>query len=375
MRSNFSILFLFLLAFSFFSCNHNGTEEKANTLQLNCDEATTQNFESICDTLFFEQLTMPESVQFGTVTTLKREGEFTCLQSVNTNSLVCFKKNQFLYHLNRIGGGVGEYVTLHTFAIDTHKSELIVYDRSQFKVCYYDLSSGEFKREKKVQKWISNIEILSSSTQVITSDYGDEDYFQVTDRDFNKPSISLKTEYPLIIDAIFASSFSKSGSELYFIEPFNEVIYKISSQTISPILKIDFGKSIFPSKNWKSSDTESTEQRLSKGEYAFMAHLLSIDEHSVQFFHYFTPTSFHFVNHNLKTGKTIQLKNVSEEIEENSIPFPIAIYQNTYLKPIYPDELDKTNPAAWWNKIEGWQKIPKQLQSKTILLLNYRLKK
>lgn len=375
MRPIFSTMFLFLLGFSFFSCNHNDTEEKTNILQLASDEATTQNFESICDTLFFEQLTMPESVQFGTVTTLKREGDFTCLLSVNTNSLVCFKKNQFRYHLNRIGGGVGEYMTLHTFAIDTLKSELIVYDRSQFKVCYYDLSSGEFKREKKVQKWISNIEILSSDTQVITSDYGDEDYFQITDCDFDKPSISLKTEYPLITDAIFASSFSKSGSELYFVEPFNEVIYKVLPQAISPILKIDFGKYVFPSKNWKSSDTESTEQRLSKGEYAFMAHLLSIDKHSVQFFHYFTPTSFHFVNHSLKTGKTIQLKNVSEEIEANSIPFPIAVYQNTYLKPVYIEELDKTKPTAWWNKLGTWQKVPKQLEAKTILLLNYRLSK
>jgi hypothetical protein len=373
MKPNLLFIFIFLLTFSFFSCNHNDKEEKINTLQLNCDYATIQNFESICDTLFFEQLTMPDSVQFGTVTTLKREGDFTCLLSVNTNSLVCFKKNQFSYHLNRIGGGVGEYVTLHTFAIDTFKSELIVYDRSQFKVCYYDLSSGEFKREKKVQKWISNIEVLSSTSLVVTSDYGDEDYFQITDRNFGGPSASLQTEYPLITDAIFASSFSKSGSELYFVEPFNEVIYKVLPQTILPILKINFGKSVFPNKNWKSSDTESTEERLNKGEYAFMAHLLSVNENSVQFFHYFTPTSFHFVNHNLKTGKTIQLKNVSEEIKENFIPFPMATYQNTYLKPVYPDELDKSKAVAWWNKIGGWQKIPKQLEAKTILLLNYRL--
>ncbi|WP_229599550.1 6-bladed beta-propeller [Runella rosea] len=300
-------------------------------------------------------------------------GRFTCLASVNTNSLICYEGNSFRYHLHRIGGGMGEYLTLHAFAIDTLKNELMIYDRTQFKVCYYDLKSGNFKCEQKYRRWVSNIEFLDAAHQVITMDYDEKSYLQVVDREFNHLQASLATEYPLITDAVFPASFSYIDSSLYYAEPFNEVIYRITNKAIVPYLKIDFGTSVFPKTNWKSTDTEQVEQRLQKGEYAFMVNLVSERNNVINFFHYYTPTSHHLVRYNQKTGHTEQFKNVSEEIKENSIPFPMACYQNMYLKPVYPDELNRSNPTLWWNRSDILRNIPVGTEANTILLLNYRL--
>jgi len=76
-----------------------GIESSPNTsiktVKINVKESIKGNFFTLCDTTYFEPLSIPDSVVFGRVTSLKRMGKFTCLSSAHTNSLVCFEDKNY----------------------------------------------------------------------------------------------------------------------------------------------------------------------------------------------------------------------------------------------------------------------------------------
>lgn len=369
---------LLFIATSLESCQKSDEDanlQKVKTVKIDPEKGERGDFLALCDTAYFEPLAIADSVAFGTVTSLKRAGNFTCLSSLNTNSLICFEGSKMLYHLSKIGGGMGEYLSLHAFAIDVVQNELMVYDRQQFKVCYYDLKTANFKREMKINGWFSNIEFIDNQTQVTTVDYGEEKYLSISDRTFKNEGGALETKYPLITDAVFPSSFSHVKNILYYVEPFTETVYQIANREVKPYLHFDFGAFTFPNKNWKNANTELVEQELSKAPYAFMVHLFAKQDDFITFFHYFTPKAFRLVQYDVKSGQITQYKNVSEELTEDNIPLPTAVYQNMYLKVVYPDEFEQTVNTTEWKGMRPLLTVSKTLPSKTIWLLNYRFAK
>ena len=276
--------------------------------------------------------------------------------------------------MSKIGGGAGEYMALHAFLIGTLTQELLIYDRQQLKVCYYGLKSGKFKRETKLKRWFSNIELVDKNHFLVSMDYGEKKYIQVVDKNFDTPTASLNTEYPLITDAVFPSSFSYVDTTLYCVEPFKQTPYQIRHDAITPLIHFDFGTDAFPQDYWKNANTEEVEKQLSRKPYAFMANLLTQKNNLFTFFYYYTPTDFRLVKYNEKSGVIKQFKNISEEFLEGTIPLPTAVYQNTYLKVVYSDALEQdSNLPEWKQLVPTPSVLIRKYPPKTIWLLNYHL--
>lgn len=65
--------------------------------------------------------------------------------------IVCYNhKGKVEYNLFKKGKGVGEFLKIVDFSIDTKQHLLKVYDSSLQKILYYDLTSGAFKFDRKI---------------------------------------------------------------------------------------------------------------------------------------------------------------------------------------------------------------------------------
>lgn len=163
---------------------------------------------------------------------------------------------KFLFKIDKVGNGPGEYTDLSDFAL-TEESQIKI--ASFFKIITYD-SLGNFLYEKRIDQpfkefWSSkNNEYLVYNSDAILKDRkllstmnkDDEitDYFfQVPEKEINKSDVVY----------ISMSLFPYKNS-FYFAYPYSDTIYQITDKEISYGYYVDYGDKRIPSDLFEAED-------------------------------------------------------------------------------------------------------------------------
>jgi len=159
------------------------------------------------------------------------------------------REGSFIRKIEKQGSGPTEYNRLSDFDIDDINKEIYVLDKGLQKVLVYDFE-GEYKRGNTIGIWATKILNLGSDINYVYS--GNED----SPDNKNKISIysgsTLENSFSQIDERkkgyLHVNSnqnfYRNENGEILFFEAFNDTIYNLSEQMLSPKYVINYEKGV-----------------------------------------------------------------------------------------------------------------------------------
>jgi len=154
------------------------------------------------------------------------------------------REGKSLFYLDAQGQGSGQFQRMTDFEIDTEKKELYIFDELSYKVITYTFD-GSFIREDKVGFFAFNLAKIgdnwffngTSETKSTT-----QKKLIVTDNLFQEVDQVLTIKKTAFTNAYKPSFFIPYKNEYRILIGENEFIFKLGSNGVEPIYKVDFGK-------------------------------------------------------------------------------------------------------------------------------------
>jgi len=149
------------------------------------------------------------------------------VKSFDSNKLHFYStEGKFLYQLESNGSGPLEYSEVTAFSIDSNRSELIISDRSNGKILFYDLQNHEFIREFPIDYIVTSISVSDSNYIAVSFD-PENGYFKYLD---NTGSIlDAKIKKPDYFNFAPGRQVILRGDESdMLLASFSDTIYRIS---------------------------------------------------------------------------------------------------------------------------------------------------
>ena len=175
------------------------------------------------------------------------DDKFYILDKSKAEKVYCFDEHgKFLCNFGRKGRGPSEYLALYDFTIDQCNRELLVYDGK--KILYYDLN-GCFIKQRKIDLFGKNLCVIDSTGTILINQgntiFNKDLMFNLIAIDsYNyikymlRPFKEIDTKKKLMP----WSYFSQNNNDIYYIEPYNDTIYKIIKNAITPKYIMNYQK-------------------------------------------------------------------------------------------------------------------------------------
>ncbi len=160
--------------------------------------------------------------------------------------IICFdKKGRVMFKIDNRGGGPTEYQNLRDFAIDENSKRIIAFDDEKRKLSFYALKTG---------KYLSSMPTLYMAPTEMGFIDG-EFFFKNIDVRFEVQKdhqfYLLHSESGKQIDAMYLphdavadfnfdmESFFYNESHLFFVRPFDNIVYSVQKKGIHPVFEIN----------------------------------------------------------------------------------------------------------------------------------------
>jgi len=166
-------------------------------------------------------------------------------------------QGNFVLEINSVGDSPDGFNKPSLFSIDESKNEMIVIDRSQFKIFYYDLEFNLLKSEK-LEHYLSNISHLNNDEgflifpdDVIKESKG----YVLAYKDYNGIIESILHTKHQIIPHLSEHLFYNNYSGFYHL-PFEDKIYRYNSESnnFHPLFQVMLNTEEIPTKMLNSTD-------------------------------------------------------------------------------------------------------------------------
>lgn len=333
--------YLILLVF-FTSCTT--AEQDIITISIP-SQKTQDDITSIVTNSTKSILYYPDTVKFGILTNVKKDGDYLILASeYNSQSLICYKNSDFQYSIDDFGSGPGEYGELYGFAINEEHNRLCLYDRNSLKLLFYELSSGKFLEEKKINRFVSNLEYLDNQLLILSKDVREglsDNYLETVNLPFLEVIAGIKSDYIFLPEAVFPSHFTRIDNLYYYTEPFTEVVYAINAKgKIEKLAKIDYIGQGLPLKLITDDNVEMIENDIEKNQYSFNTHLFTIQDSTVTFFNHLGITDYQAHIFDLTNMQVRKSYHVNRSLVNNSLPYPQTSSEGRFLHFSALDEIN-----------------------------------
>jgi hypothetical protein len=159
------------------------------------------------------------------------------------------EEGKFIDKILSIGKGPGEYMQISDFTIDTLNSQIVVSADRPYKFMYYSLEGNFIREESSENRWFKSISsigghlvLYNRSSNHLKDDY--KIYFKKPDnKEYDK---FLPYESGELCGIVPSNQYLNQSRSLYFIEPYNDTVYRVEEHNISPIYYIDFGDKKLP---------------------------------------------------------------------------------------------------------------------------------
>lgn len=261
---------------------------------------------------------------------LIREGRMYLLDKEGAKSLFVFDTSgKFIYKINRVGQGPGEYIEPDDFTVNDKAGEVIIWDIDQKKALFF--KDNVFLREKRVAEPISFIAyapgIIAGSNEYC-KEMKDCYHLFLYDEDFNliKREVFFESN-PGCVEWDLHLPFFVAKEKIYYNQAFFYTIKSIDKDKVTPFVNIDFGAAY-------RLDTEL----LKKPRAEFLAYLGKENGKAYLIDDFMLNDSllcFTFVYNTIRASAFV----LSRDPKQYRLTKGIALFDNSiYFNPIYMDE-------------------------------------
>ena len=265
------------------------------------------------------------------------------------NRFVCYDlQGKVLYQIYAIGNGPGEYAGINTFAMDTRRNELILYDDLKTSLFVYSLDKGTYIRTEPLLKPNPSEIVFHQQTFF----YNNRHHNNYTDDSLLHHSL-LASNNKYIIDKvcfphdkfeenyIFSPSlqtFNVNGDTLYYCKNFDSKVYHICLDSIITCYDIKLPNPLPKSK----IENCANENDLIRSDYSFgISHIY--ETHGLLYFRFFNGGYIMNVLYDLVANKQICCVKALQEKFTEAIPIIDIIdgvYKGSFYSVLTPDFID-----------------------------------
>lgn len=304
----------------------------------------TVDFSDLSDNLEIIPLNIPDTVVLGRIHSIRYYENYLILHDKDyAQALYIFdKEGDFVNMLRRIGAGPGEFATLESYII--HENIISVYDRRLRKGIKYQFphlnyletfeANGYFKGD--FLNWKNYEYSIGLSDDIVEDGY----YKGIVFLDDTYKSIYNIEKPSGVIEASERGSLSNIRDEIFYSEPFTEIIYQMDSTESIPLYQIDFGSNALPKEAQSLVEAEDFYEILGSGDYAFAVHNFNMTDSVISFnFYWKTIDNIRIGMYDLKNDKGLIINDIGSL--RDYLTWPFAVSDGSNLSLLYPDEYDK----------------------------------
>lgn len=241
----FSLLMIFVIYFSFSCAHKNQTEQKMNLSSVKRIKIDNISKAEIQDLLVLDSyIPLSNDYPLGRVERVIIHRERIYILD-SEPKIICFNmQGKVLFKIDGRGAGPTEYQNIKDFAIDGNSKRIVAFDNEMRKLFFYELNTG---------KHISNISTqFMAPTEIGVVD--DSFFFKNMDTRFEVQKehmfYLLYSKEGKQIDKSFLphdavadfnfdlNSFFYNDGNLLFVRPFDNTVYVLGKEQITPVFKI-----------------------------------------------------------------------------------------------------------------------------------------
>lgn len=238
----------------------------------------------------YVKLEMTDESMIGDICSMEAfEDKLYILDDVTRNVYVFSIEGDFLFVLNKVGQGPGEYAQIDFFSIDRNERQMIVADLVSYNILRYDLD-GNFVSKQKVNYQLDGIYPIEDKSLIALTNYNDNsDKIENQHNIIFLDSISNITSgyfpYPSKDISKLRFSISSTNAGFYYGENscnyfnrFQDTVYSVSYNTLIPKYVFDFGDKQFDQSYWVK-DINLLKDYIEKGEYLTLERMNETDDY------------------------------------------------------------------------------------------------
>lgn len=169
--------------------------------------------------------------------------------------IVCYNhKGKMEFQISKQGKGAGEFLKIVDFSIHKESQSLKVYDSSLRKILYYDMNNGAFKYDRKLSiapHAIANFNNLDYYYNPYSFNYPNSKEYHYSLFKSKGENIVIQKFFPhdpIVSNYMFGDSgefpFFYGDNELLFVKRFENTIYTITAQGVSPLFEIQLPNAV-----------------------------------------------------------------------------------------------------------------------------------
>lgn len=364
--------YIILLSVLFFvSCTRNKSE-KADTnvqnselytipvadLKFQIDFGSKIDVSPYIKSIKYVKLEMTDESMIGGIYSMEAfEDKLYILDDVTRNVYVFSIEGDFLFVLNKVGQGPGEYAQIDFFSIDRNERQMIVADLVSYNILRYDLD-GNFVSKQKVDYQLDGIYPIEDKSFIALTNYQDNSekienqhnilfldsmsnitcgYFPYPSKDISKIRFSISSGN---------AGFYYGGNCCNYFNKFQDTVYSVSNNTLTPKYVFDFGDKKFD-ESYLANDIKILKDYIKRGEYMSLYDMNETDDYV------FYGIGYGGIYNGLFSKKTE--KNLVAQIwyngEDQMVGFPIAAHKSSLIHyvPVSSllDKKEKYNKDGW----------------------------
>lgn len=251
--------YLLALLFLFCSCSRNksGKTEiqisgniSADSMQTIKVEVEDYNFEHLGNYLkAVSYVRLAPDPLVGAVEEIQIKNDRIYLRD-NLKRIICYDmQGRFIFKIDAVGAGPGEYTSINAFAVNERDKELVIYDNLRTTLLYYNSDNGKHFNTKRFPK--PTPAAMASSGGVY---YYDNPYHNNYPKDstlhhslfLSKNGTDMEQSYfphnRAEADYHFRATpqpFSYNGSSLYYCRSFDNIVYELSPGGLKALYEIE----------------------------------------------------------------------------------------------------------------------------------------
>lgn len=206
-----------------------------------------------------------------------------------TNFVYVFSMDgRFLFVLNNVGQGPGEYTQIDFFSIDRNERQMVVADLITNHILRYDLN-GKFVSKQKVPCWVDGVYPIENKDVVLLTNYRDnsetienqqnilfiDSLSNVLSGYFPYPSEEIsKVKFSTLVNG----GFYYGGNVCNYFNMFQDTVYSVLNKTLIPKYVFDFGDKKFD-KSYLEKDPSLLEDYIESRKYMSLRSLNETDDY------------------------------------------------------------------------------------------------
>lgn len=345
------IVLLFLLSGCNNPRNNNNNKEAIPTIKVPDvgaqDGLYVENIDGLFDTIQFIRLETDSNCLIGEIMKIEFfEEKFFILDSDVTKTLFCFDRNGgFLFKINNIGKGPGEFISPVDFSINDQKKELSLLDVGSQKIITYNLNGTFIKEINYVDKFgaidISHLHMDGDLTYAMLDkpELSCDNFIKIYDGT-KEVSGSFKIDkYNWNIPSGFSSRFSRNTNPMFlYVSKTSDTIYSINKYEFKPFYYIDFQgmKVCYENINPKLSYYEKTKELLKQESYRLEGKVFKANDIIFFSFSFNTNPIIYHCFFEGKSEKLIISHFVNDENDDrfNFIDYPKGVMGDAFISPL-----------------------------------------